>query len=288
MKASAQPDLFIAVADVPFRDQLDLMAVPIVSLAKSRRVEPIRFKRGDNEVEVSAPAHLGLATIYDFDLVLWAVSQLNERIERGGKPSPTVVAPAYDVLKAIGRGTSGADYQRLRAAADRLTGTLIRTNIRARKGRRLESFHLVEAVTWQEDETGRPRGLAVTLPSWLFKAVVERRVLALDPRYFGLTSGLARWLYRLSRKAAGANSAGWAWPLPELHARSGVSSPLKAFTQDLRQLVATNALPEFWLSLYRDADDLEHVHAVRRSHLALNHPGREFAVSRRRRLAELA
>lgn len=286
MKASPQPDLFIAaVADAPFRDQLDLMAVPVVSLAKGRRVEPIRFKRGDTEVEVSAPPHIGIATIWDLDFVLWAVSQINEAVNRGDIPSATIHAPAYDVLRAVKRGVSGREYQRLREALDRLKATTIRTTIRA-KGKRGETFSLIEHVGWAEDDQGRPKGISVTVPQWLYRAVLDRRVLALDPRYFDLTSGMGRWLYRLSRKAAGGNATGWSWPLVELHSRSGVASLPKDFACDLRQLVRANGLPEFWLSLYRDAEGVEHLHAVRRSRLALDHPGRELAAPRRTRAAE--
>ena len=182
MKPSPQPDLFIAaVADAPFRDQLDLMAVPVVSLAKGRRVEPIRFKRGDTEVEVSAPPHIGIATIWDLDFVLWAVSQINEAVNRGDTPSATIHAPAYDVLRAVKRGVSGREYQRLREALDRLKATTIRTTIRA-KGKRGETFSLIEHVGWAEDNQGRPKGISVTVPQWLYRAVLDRRVLALDPR----------------------------------------------------------------------------------------------------------
>ena len=61
MPAPPHPDLFLAViGDVPSRDALDLMSVPVVSLAKARRVTPIRFQRGDMSVEVSAPSNICL------------------------------------------------------------------------------------------------------------------------------------------------------------------------------------------------------------------------------------
>lgn len=281
---SPQPDLFIAaVADAPFRDQLDLMAVPIVSLAKSKRTAPIRFKRGEVEVEVSAPAHLGLASIWDLDVVLWALSQLNEAVNRGETPPATVTAPAYDILQAIQRGTGGDHYERLKAALDRLVATTVRTNARVRKGRRWETFHLLERVSWEEDEQGRSKGVSITLPEWLHRAVLDRRVLALDERYFALTSGLARWLYRLARKQAGDRPDGWRWSFAELHERSGVTRPLRSFASDLRRLVEVNDLPEYLLTAYVDEGGAECLHATRRSRLALDHPGREIRLPRHRR-----
>ena len=282
-----QPDLFLtAVSDIGYRDQIDLMSVPIVSLAKSKRTAPIRFTRGNIEVEVSAPPHIGLATIYDLDVVLWAISQVNDAVNRGEKPPPTVQAPAYDILTAIRRGTGGDHYDRLKDALDRLVATTVRTNMRSKNNRRFDSFHLVERVTWVEDDAGRSKGVAITLPDWLYSAILERRVLALDPRYFDLTSGLARWLYRVCRKQAGDGVAGWRWSLAELHQRSGVTRPVRQFAADIRKLVAeqardpAGALPEYWLTLYTDQTGGEALHAVRRSRLAVGVPGREARVRR--------
>jgi len=258
----------MAVADAGHRDQLDLMAVPIVSLAKSKRSTPIEFTKGDVKVEVSAPAHIGIATIWDLDAM-----------NRGETPPPTIAAPAYDILKGVKRHTSGTEYRRLKEALDRLKATTIRTTIRA-KGKRGETFSLIERVRWAEDEQGRPLGIEVTVPQWLHSAVTDRRVLALDPRYFDITSGLGRWLYRLARKQAGDRSDGWRWSIADLHERSGVANSRKQFAYDLRKVIESNALPEYWLSLYENEAGDKVVHAVRRSKLALDHTGHELPLRR--------
>jgi plasmid replication initiation protein len=269
----------MAVADAGHRDQLDLMAVPIVSLAKSKRSTPIEFTKGDVKVEVSAPAHIGIATIWDLDIVLWCIGQLNAAMNRGETPPPTIAAPAYDILKGVKRHTSGTEYRRLKEALDRLKATTIRTTIRA-KGKRGETFSLIERVRWAEDEQGRPLGIEVTVPQWLHSAVTDRRVLALDPRYFDITSGLGRWLYRLARKQAGDRSDGWRWSIADLHERSGVANSRKQFAYDLRKVIESNALPEYWLSLYENEAGDKVVHAVRRSKLALDHTGHELPLRR--------
>lgn len=280
----AQPDLFLAhVTDAAFRDQVDFMSVPFVSLSKTKRKEPIRFKRGDDEVEVSAPAHLGIATIWDLDVILWAISQLNDAVDKGRTPPQTITAPVYDVLRAIKRGTSGRDYQELKAALTRLTGTLVRTNVGVRKGRRHQSFHLLEGVSLVEDELGRARGVAITVPGWLLQRVLERRIVAVDPRYFEITSGHGRWLYRLARKQAGDNAAGWSWTMAQLHEQAGTTRPIRSFASDLRKLIAANTIPEYWFRTYTDQYGAECVDAVRRSKLTMDHPGRETPLPRGRR-----
>ena len=41
-------------------------------------------------VSITASEHTGgIATIYDFDILLWAISQLNAGVERGQKPGAT-------------------------------------------------------------------------------------------------------------------------------------------------------------------------------------------------------
>ena len=278
----AQPDLFLTVVgDVPFREALDLMSVPIVSLSKARRSAPIRFQRGDMSVEVSAPSNIGIATIWDWDFLLWAVSQLNAAVNRGETPPPTIQAPAYDILRAVRRGTSGRDYQALRDALDRLKATTVRTTIQA-AGKRGDTFSMIEQVSWAEDPTGKPLGIAVTLPQWLYRAVLDRRVLALDGRYFDLTGGLERWLYRVVRKQAGDRRDGWRWTFADLHERSGVTRERKKFAHDLRRLVEANPLPEYWLTVYADTGGVECLHAVRRSKLEIGHPGYEFPLRIRR------
>jgi plasmid replication initiation protein len=282
MANEAQPDLFISViGDAPFRDALDLMSVPIVSLAKSRRTTPIRFKRGDMSVEVSAPSNIGIATIWDWDFLLWAVSQLNEAVNRGETPSATINAPAHDILRSVRSGTSGREYQGLRDALDRLKATTIRTTIQA-AGKRGDTFSMIEQVSWAEDPLGKPLGVSVTLPQWLYRAVIDRRVLSMDGRYFDLTGGLERWLYRVVRKQAGDRPDGWRWTFADLHERSGVTRERKKFAHDLRRLIEANALPEYWLTVYSDVSGDECLHAVRRSKLTVGHAGYEFPIRQSR------
>lgn len=275
-----QPDLFLsALSDVPWRDQLDLMAVPIVSLAKGKRAGPIIYRRGDAEVEVSAPSHIGLASIWDWDIVLWAVSQVNAAIDDEKTPSATLHVVPYDLLTSIHRGTGGRDYRLLRQALDRLVATTVRTTIRA-KNRRGVTFSLLDSVSWQDDEKGRLVAFTMTLPRWIMDAVTDRRVLAVDPRYFQISGGVARWLYRTVRKQAGDNPTGWRWSLAELHEQSGNVGPLKEFARIVRGVVEADELPEYSLTLYRDTQRREALHAVRRSRLAVDHPGREPRLRR--------
>ena len=62
--------------DMTPRDAQDLMAYPFFSLAKSRRIAPIRFEAGSVRILVEGVAEHGIATIWDADVLIWAASQL--------------------------------------------------------------------------------------------------------------------------------------------------------------------------------------------------------------------
>ena len=251
-----QLDLFYAfVGDVPLRDEREGMSLPLVSLSKRKRLKPIEWTSGDGKrwCRVTANPHFGMATIYDFDVVLWCVSQLNEAVEHGLQTSPNLRFQAYDLLKAIGRDVGGDHYKRLEAALERLRSTTVETSIRADKRLNKAMFGWIEAWTHETDQrTGKSLGMTITVPQWLYLAVVqERAVLAVHPDYFNLTSGLARWLYRLARRHAGKQEAGWRFTLRHLHERSGSTQSYGDFARDVRKQVALNALPEYSLTLLK-------------------------------------
>jgi len=249
---TSQLDLFITfVGDVPYRDERESMSLPMVSLAKRKRVKPIEFTSPDGKtwVQVSAPAKHGIANIYDLDVIIWAISQLNEALEQGLPTSPVLSFHPYELLRSIHRETGGEHYERLRAALNRLSGTMIETSVRAEKRKRTATFHWLEDWHEEIDEaTGRSKGMRITLPRWVYEAVVkERAVLRVSQQYFRLTSGLARWLYRLARRHAGKQEHGWTWRMQHLWARSGTTQPYGSFARDVRRIVKANALPEYRL-----------------------------------------
>ena len=119
-----QLDLFRALpGDMAPRDSQDLMAFPFFSLAKSRRIAPIDFRASGITIRVEGTQEHGIATIWDADVLIWAASQIVEARDAGIRTSRLMRATPYEILRYIGRGTSLRDYQRLKAALDRLQST---------------------------------------------------------------------------------------------------------------------------------------------------------------------
>jgi plasmid replication initiation protein len=233
------------------RDCQDLMAYPFFSLAKTKRIAPIHYATKGIEICVEGTLQHGIATIWDADILIWATSQWVEARDSGIPTSRRVAVTPYEILRFAGRGTAASDYQRFRAALDRLQSTTIQTSIRQEGNRRQHRFSWVNE--WQERlQDNRPQGLELVLPDWFYDGVLRSgQVLTIDRRYFHLTGGLQRWLYRLVRKHAGRQPSGWRFEFAHLYAKSGVLIRFSDFAIHLRQIALSQSLPGYQLRVER-------------------------------------
>ena len=244
-----QLELFRALpGDLAPRDAQDLMAYPFFSLAKSHRTAPIDFRSGNVAIRVEAVPDHGMATIWDADILIWAASQIVEARDAGLRTSRLMAATPYEILTFIGRGTSLRDYQRLKAALDRLQSTTVATSLRQPAERRMHRFSWINEWTERSDGHGRPGGIELIVPDWFYRAVLDDAlVLTIDRAYFKLTGGLERWLYRLVRKHGGRQRFGWRFDFHHLHLKSGSLSPFKRFAFELRDIIRRQPLPGYTL-----------------------------------------
>lgn len=235
---------------VSLRDVQDLMAYPFFSLAKSKRLAPIDYRVGGISVRVEGTQEHGLATIWDADVLIWATSQLVEAHDAGLVTSKRLATTPYEILRYLDRGTSLRDYLRLKAALDRLQSTSVVTSLRQVTRRRMQRFSWISEWEERADGKGRPLGLELVLPDWLYAASEDPAlVLRLDRGYFALTGGIERWLYRIARKHAGSQVAGWRFDLRHLHRKSGSLARFSDFTLQVRQLALRQSLPGYRIAL---------------------------------------
>lgn len=259
-----QLELFRALpSDLAPRDAQDLMAYPFFSLAKSPRTAPIDYRSGAVAIRVEAVPEHGMATIWDADILIWAASHIVEARDNGFRTSRLMAATPYQILTFIGRGTGARDYQRLKAALDRLQSTTVATTLRQpprnprahsnaedRTARRMHRFSWINEWTERSDARGNPEGIELIVPDWFYRAVLDDAlILTIDRAYFGLTGGLDRWLYRIVRKHGGKQARGWRFDFHHLYLKSGSLSPFKRFAFELRAIVKRQALPGYRLSL---------------------------------------
>jgi plasmid replication initiation protein len=254
---SPQFDLFIPyVADVPLRDQRETMERPFFSLSKNKRIKPIDYVSPDGSVyvRVTANAELGMATIWDADILIWAASHINDMRNRGINHIPRSLAVhPYDLLRTIHRDTGGREYALLRQALRRLQATTVFTNIRAERTRKKErQFSWIESYDDLSDaESGKPLGMRIVLSDWFYEGVMSSGgLLAIDPAYFAIAGGRERWLYRVARKhAGGTGEEGFAIALDTLFQKSGAEGTYRRFKFEIARIVRDNALPGFLLRL---------------------------------------
>jgi plasmid replication initiation protein len=243
----------ITLEDVRPRDQRDLMERPFFSLAKAKRVEPIRYQAGNVDVQVHALPEHGMATIWDADVLIWAASQIVEAEDIGLRTSRFLRFTPYQLLTAIGRGTGQRQYLLLKGTMQRLQSTVVATSIRNGTNWRRQQFSWINEWEERVDRFGRSDGYEFVLPDWFYRGVIDRSlVLSIDPAYFRLTGGIERWLYRVARKHAGKQPAGWTFELHHLHAKSGSQARFSDFALHLRRIAARQSLPGYRLSLGRD------------------------------------
>lgn len=295
-EGDSQLELFApAFVDVAFRDQQDLMENPLCTLGKTPRKEPIKYQVGNKFVSVTAPPEIGISTIYDHDILIWAFTQIREAADQGLPTSPRIIFHPYNLLKSIRRETGGREYGLLKEAIRRLNATLVETNIRpddqpanGRKEKTLRFTLLNSSGEITEDNPQDDRWF-IELPSWLYRGVINHRmVLSIDADYFLLTSGLDKWLYRVFRKHAGNQETGWQFTMRQLHAKSGSTQRFSNFALDVRKALkrATedNRIPGYALSISRNADGEEVVSGVSRALLAVDDPQFQPKAFPRRRV----
>lgn len=253
---TGQFDLFLPyLADLSLRDQRETMERPFFSLAKSKRVKPIEYRSPDAKiwVHVSANPLYGMATIWDADILIFFASVVSDMRRRGLNDIPqTLHFMPYDLLKVIGRQTTGRAYMLLTQSLDRLQSTTVKTNIRAPNNRREATFSWIDSWEHRVDpRTERARGMSVTLAKWFHDGLLmDGGVLAIDRAYFDISGGRERWLYRVARKhAGGAGEGGFAISFPTLFDKSGAEGPYRRFKFELLAIARADQLPGYALGV---------------------------------------
>lgn len=249
-----QGDLFVIDAlDVIIKDDMPSMEYPFYSLSKKPDREVRRFEYNDKWIEFR-PSIKGLPTIYDKDLIIYAISNIIAAIDEGQEPPKEVEIDPYAFFVFTQRGTGGRDYDALTDSLDRLDGTRFRTNITF-NGNRIDEWQGLIDKAWLQtsERTGRPEKLRIRLSDMVLNTIKERDVLTLNRDYFRLKKPIERRIYELARKHCGQQSQ-WLVGMEKLHLKSGSRSELKEFRRSVKNLVEHNHLPDFVVE-YTEAKD---------------------------------
>ena len=240
-----QGDFFLCdFFDAIPKDDIASMEHPLFSLSTRPDRRILNYAHNDVEITVT-PSVRGLATIHDKDILIFCISQLMGAINAGRATSRVLQLKAHDLLVATNRETSGDAYRRLREAFERLAGTRITTNISTGEVETTAGFGLIES--WEivrKSRGGRMVSVSVTLSEWLYRVVLSKSVLTLSRDYFRLRKPLERRIYELARKHCGRQES-WSVSVDVLLKKSGSASPRRVFRKMLRDMIATNHLPDY-------------------------------------------
>ena len=234
-----------------FKDDMASMEHPVFSLTTHTDKRILHYEHNGNSIKI-IPSILGLPTIHDKDILIYAASHLRAAITSGEVPSRTVRFTAYDFFTSIGRSVSGDSYERFRESLRRLSGTRIETNIKTGRVRIEEGFGLIDV--WRavkEDVTGRVIAVEIELSKWLYNAILSNELLTVSPDYFNLRKPMERRIYEIARKHCGDQER-FKIGLEKLQLKVGSSSALREFRRSIREIVTDNHLPDYEIALSDD------------------------------------
>lgn len=260
-----QADFFICdVADAVLKDLIPQMEHPFYALSKKPDTSIRRYEHEDKWIEV-IPSVKGQATIYDKDILIYAVSQIMTKLNRGERVERRLRFNPREMLIFVNRGTGGKDYAAFCEGLDRLMGTVIKTNIKTTgqdKGIPLgeeESrgwFHIIEHA-WvkrkDNEEGGRIIWAEIQLSEWIFNSIRRKSVLTLHRDYFRLRKPIERRVYEIARKMCGARSE-FEIGLDKLLRRTGARMELKRFRHTIREIATHDHLPDYKVVFDEDRD----------------------------------
>ena len=247
-----QRDFFVLdIADVVPKDDTASMEHPLFSLATKPDMRTLHYEGSGVLMEIR-PSHIGLPTIFDKDVLIFCISQLMHKKNRGEKIGRRVRFSARELLIATNRPTNNLGYKRLDAAFDRLQGTKFRTTIQT--GGQLEKkfFGLVDEAGYvMKEDFKRIDYCEVVLSDWLMRAIEGNEVVTISDDYFRLRRPLERRLYEIARKHCGGKSK-WQIGLPKLQYKTGSNAPLKKFRMNLREIITADVTPFYRFELTPD------------------------------------
>ena len=229
------------------------LEMPIFALAKCPDFKSFEWISVDAKRSlIVIPSTLyGRATIFDYDVLIYAISVAAKRLHEGYAQGLEVQFTAHEYLRATGRGAGGKDYQALDSSLSRLSTTTIQTNI-ANGGRIVKSFfHLLDVANFVVGKNGRVQVVKIKLSDWIYSAINTRQMLSIDPSYFSLGRPLERKIYQISRKHIGDKGV-WKIGIEKLLKKTGSRTSAKEFKRELNKVIARDEIPNYRLRIEGD------------------------------------
>lgn len=220
-----------------YRNERNLMLFPFCSTAKTKRLKGIRYVSADGNrwLEVTANHDYGMAKIWDFDILRFALSKAGEIALQVGYFPNVVEFSGYECLKALKRSHQGKNYRWLREGITRMCLTGYRGNIFREDEKTTEVFTLIQAS--YEDKTGKLEKIRLTFNERIIDSIkLFRGLLSINPDIINEEAGIKKRLLELVTVSMGKDS-NWTVGLERLQALCAHEGTLKRFKYELKQYI---------------------------------------------------
>jgi len=249
-----QQDFFVLdIADVVPKDDTASMEHPLFSLATKPDMRHLVYQTENQKLEIM-PSGIGLPTIFDKDILIFCISQLMHKKNRGEKIGKRVRFNARELMIATNRPTNNLSYERLKAAFLRLSQTQFITNIKTGDRQETRFFSLLDSgsgFVFKDGVKMRLDYCEVILSDWMMRAIEGNEVVTISNDYFRLRRPLERRIYEIARKHCG-NQNRWQIGLAKLQEKTGSNAPLKRFRLNLREIIQHDHTPFYRIELTKD------------------------------------
>jgi len=266
------PDFFIIdIQDLSIKNELKTMEYPFFSLSKSKDFKTREWELKDGSTLKVAPnAEYGLATIHDKDVWLYFLSLAVHEYNKTGEVPRKIYFHNYDCLTTIKRSTGGKAYNKLKDSIERLTGTVVTTNIGS-TNRKFTTYPLIGQSEIIENTKGNSVGGYIYIPDWLIEQVIKKQIKTINPDYFLLKRPIDKRLYEIASKHVG-NGISWPFSLKELKLKSGSLSSLREFRRMVKESAENALFPDYIIEYDREKDIVKFINknpakSIKRSHV---------------------
>ena len=220
----------------------------------------IRFEHDDKFIEIK-PGATGLPTIRDMDVLLYCASCLAPLVKVGHLKVWNLNRMRINVkafLAFCRRGTGGSRNAELIQSLDRLSGSVLSTNIPNPDDRNEEAATPFLSYDLERNDAGSIETVLITFPINKIYRLMSHPSLGIElhPDYFSLRP-LQRVVYLLAKSNCGTGCP-WTVSAGELHRLTGASSPLRKFKLAIQEIRA-DSLPEFTISVNEAVTEIEFV-----------------------------
>lgn len=219
-----------------YRNERNLMLYPFCSTSRRKRLKTIEYTSSDGKrfLEVSANHKYGMAKIWDFDILRFAISKAGEIAMNCDYFPSSVEFSAYECLKAIGRNPkAGKNVKWLEQALCRLVSTTYKGSIFRDDTKITEGFTLI-SFNYEETNDGEIKRIRITFNERLVESIrCQNTLLAIDKDVINEESGIKKRLLELVKVSKG-NSLEWIVGLERLAEMCAHDGELKKFKKLLK------------------------------------------------------